>query len=129
MAVVENISSTEQSRIEGAKACMEALRQSVESHATSSSASETVSDSFRRMDATAARIMALAGPISPRAAGVLGLLVELAIDSIEHGYSVTGQLEHAQSGAHQFESTMTVQQIEASRARYASDAAEMMEAA
>lgn len=105
--------NTYRSRIEGAKACLHALRQAVEAH-NADPTTETVADTMARKDAVSAQIMAIAGPVPQRAAGVIGLLVELAIDSLENGYTMSQQVRF--DG---WEATMSDRQADVLRAEFA----------
>ncbi|MRR50716.1 MAG: hypothetical protein EG825_07330 [Rhodocyclaceae bacterium] len=105
--------TNDRSRIKGAKACLQALRHAVEAH-NAASIAETVAETMARKDAVTSQIMAIAGSVPPRAAGVIGLLVELANDSLENGYTVGEQVRF--DG---WEATMSDRQVGVSRAEFA----------
>lgn len=82
--------TTEATRIAGAKCCIEVLRQAMRS---TEDARKSVAEEFELKDAVYAEMMAAAGPLSPQAAGVLGALVDFALDSLQNGYGLREQLE------------------------------------
>lgn len=82
--------TTEAARIAGAERCIEVLQQVMRS---TEDARKSVAEEFELKDAVYAEMMAAAGPLSPQAAGVLGALVDFALDSLQNGYGLREQLE------------------------------------
>lgn len=105
--------TTEAARIAGAESCIEVLRQAMRS---TEDARKSVAEEFELKDAVYAEMMAAAGPLSPQAAGVLGALVDFALDSLQNGYGLREQLE----SEFEPETTMTADAVRFARAAFAS---------
>lgn len=80
----------EAARIAGAGSCIEVLQRAMRS---TEDARKSVAEEFELKDAIYAEMMAAAGSLSPQAAGVLGALVDFALDSLQNGYGLREQLE------------------------------------
>jgi hypothetical protein len=86
------MSPLEQERIAGAKAMLDRLKESkliIEAQPFES----TTEGYYRRRDWVFEQLMSAVGPLSPKAAGAVGALVDLAIDSISNGYSMNEQID------------------------------------
>lgn len=105
----------EAARIAGALECVDVLRAAIK--ANTSSGQMTTPEFFRQKDAPFAAILAAAGDLSPRAAGVLGALADYALDGIQNTYSIGEQLDCEWLP----EAARTAQEVEAERAEFAAE--------
>lgn len=106
----------EAARIAGAESCIEVLRQAMRS---TEDERKSVAEEFELKDAVYAEMMAAVGPLSPQAAGVLGALVDFALDSLQNGYGLREQLESEFAP----ETSMTAEDVRLARAAFASQVA------
>ena len=105
-------SDNSQGHILGALACMDALRRA---RATvKGERGQTIPQFFECSDVAIAILMETAGPLTPRAAGVLHTLVCILVDNLQNGYGVDECLDSTWTP----ESTMTAEQIEIARAEF-----------
>lgn len=113
--------SASDQRRDGAMAVLQAL------HRASQMASlpdEQTGDYFHRIDAAIADVLGTIGPLSPKAAGAVSLLAELAVESLAgSGYSPSELLEQHRAGTWMPMSTMSAPKIEAARREFAEDVA------
>lgn len=113
--------SAGEDRRDGAIAVLQAL------HRASQMASvpdEQTGDYFHRIDAAIADVLATIGPLSPKAAGAIGVLAELAVESVAGSrYSPAELLEQNDAGTWMPMATMRTQEIEAARRDFAEDVA------
>lgn len=73
------IPNTSPEFMEGARACLEALRHASQIVAAGNGSGQTTEEYYRKRDAAVASILQAAGPLPPRAAGALATLAEFMV--------------------------------------------------
>lgn len=117
-----NATTIDAARIAGAKCCIKVLRQVMQS--MEEARKQSIPECFCTKDVAFAEMMALAGPLSPQAAGVFGALVDFALDSLQNGYSLWEQLY----SDWQPETAMTADEVRIARSAFAEMTPDVSEA-
>ena len=108
----------ESERIAAALVCIAALQQARQ-QINAMPFSESADEYFRRRDKAVTEIFAISGPVSPMAAGVIGLLVGMVCEGLDNGgYSCNELLDCYDAGTWTPEAALAAHEVVAARQEF-----------